>query len=296
MITWSEYIRHDLIGKICSGHGVPEKLTLDSLSQQYEVSLTPVRMAVRGLIDEGFLIKSDNGRLLINAERIGSGGPATTLPRPQPSEGHYDQIARDLVPLSFSDKPVFLRETRMAEQYGVSRTAVRQILNWLAGVGMVEHVPRRGWRVRPFRQEDLAAYIEVRETLELKALELAWPQLVDDDLQRMYDGNVLPAGNGQQPIIDNTLHGYIITKADNRYITDFFGRHGKYYETFFRWEEADRQSAIATVHQHRAILGAMLARDRRAARAALVAHIRFRHPVLTERGTMTKPENRRPKP
>ena len=165
---------------------------------------------------------------------------------------------------------------------------MRQILNWLAGVGLVEHLPRRGWRVRPFRQEELVAYIEVREVLEPKALDLAWPRLVDEDLKTIYDGNMVPTGADQQPIVDDSLHAYIVGKAGNRYIRDFFQRHGRYFETLFEWEGTDRDAAIETVHQHRAILGALLARDREAAREALVAHVRFSHPILMARGSVAK--------
>jgi DNA-binding GntR family transcriptional regulator len=42
----------------------------------------------------------------------------------------------------------------------------------------------------------------------------------------------------------------------------------------------DRQAAVKAVNQHRAILEALLARDRTAARKALIAHLRHGHPVL----------------
>ena len=42
---------------------------------------------------------------------------------------------------------------------------------------------RRAWRLRPFRKEDLGAFLEIRELLELKAMDLAWPYLVDENLR-----------------------------------------------------------------------------------------------------------------
>jgi len=284
MTTWASYIAGDLRARIRAGRELPKHLTLDHLSQQYNVSLTPVRIAVNELIREDFLRKRENGRLAINTEKIGVDGSGAKPSRPQPPKKHYNRIANDLVSLSLEGRSVFVREEDAAERYGISRAAVRQTFHRLVGVGILEHVPRRGWRLRPFRQKELDAFLEVREVLELKALDLAWPRLADDQLKALCDGNVLPKSPRGQPVVDNSLHAYLIEKADNPYISDFFERHGKYYEALFDWELADRDSAIETVRQHRAILEALLNRDRKAARKALVAHIRFNHPVLSVSG------------
>ncbi len=113
-------------------------------------------------------------------------------------------------------------------------------------------------------------------------MDAAWPHLEDDRLRSIYEGNALPGSEQEEPRLDHSLHGYLIEKADNFYIRDFFSRHSRYYEILFTWESLDREAAIAAVHQHRKILEALLARDRDAARAALMAHIRYSHPRLQE--------------
>ena len=84
--------------------------------------------------------------------------------------------------------------------------------------------------------------------------------------------------------MDNSLHAYIIEKAANRYIRDFFEHYGKYYEVLFAWEDCDRNSTILAVQQHRAILKALLKKDRRAARRAMADHIRNNHAFLKSVG------------
>ena len=96
----------------------------------------------------------------------------------------------------------------------------------------------------------------------MEALDAAWPHLEDDRLRSIYEGNVLPGSEQDQPRIDGSLHGYLIEKADNSYIRDFFCRHSRYYEILFHWESLDREAAIAAVRQHRTILEALLGRDR----------------------------------
>lgn len=184
--------------------------------------------------------------------------------------------------LSLEGEPVYLREEATAEKYGLSRSAVRNIFHRLAGSGMLDHIPRRGWRLRTFRQEDMDAFSEAREVLELKALELAAPHLVDADLLAMLDNNCLPSSKKEAPLIDNSLHAYFIDKADNFYIKDFFERHGSYFSMIFRKEAKDRDAAIETVGDHRAVLTALLDKNWRGAREALSRHIRFNHPVLSK--------------
>ena len=280
MTTWCQYIRKDLKARIAAGREVPDDLTLTALAARYAVSLTPVRAAVGALVDEGYLERLDNGRLAVNRSKVGTRRQAADDAWPEPPKDHFDEVANDVIVLCLRGDVRFLREEETASRYGISGTAIRQVFSRLAGAGVLEHVPRRGWRVRPFRRKQMREYTRVRKVLELEAMKLAWPKLLDEDLWCIYHGNVLPKTPDEDPIIDDGLHRYLIDKADNEYIRDFFDRHERFFVTVFTWEGADREAAIETVHQHRAILAAMLARDRRAARKALLEHLNYGHGLL----------------
>ena len=58
-MTIQQYIEDDLAQKILSGHNIPEKLTLEFLSQHYQVSTRPVRLALKSLLDKKILLKFD---------------------------------------------------------------------------------------------------------------------------------------------------------------------------------------------------------------------------------------------
>lgn len=270
------FIKQDLIAGIHSGQLDSERLTLEALSKRYRVSVTPVRAAVRELVEERYLKKGDNGRLAIRVDS--SAGSAPQSPEEPKDWGQI--IANDLVQLSLEGVPVLLREETTAEKYGISRSSIRHIFHRLAGRGVLEHLPRRGWKLRPFRQEDLDAYIDTRVVLELQALDRAWPRLVDEELQAILDGNRLPEKPDDRPISDNSLHTYLIEKSKNPFIADFFNRHGEYYNALFEWENLDLDAQIQEVRDHREILEAMLRRDRLAAEQALANHIRNNHPLL----------------
>jgi DNA-binding GntR family transcriptional regulator len=282
-MAWAEYIASDLRARIEGKRELPDKLTLGALAGLYEVSITPVRTAVRNLTNEGLIRKGRNGRLTLNPRKAHQSKRQRTSSVKQPPENYFDRVTRDLVLRSFKGQAVFLREQSLTEQYKISRTLVRQILSKLTGTGIVDHVPRRGWRLRPFTQHDLDDFLAVREVLELKALDLARNRLEKEKLQAFLARNRLPAAGGH-PEMDNSLHAYIIENARNRYIRDFFEHYGKYYEVLFAWEDCDHDSAVLAVRQHRAILKALLKKDWPAARRAMTDHIRNNHAFLKSIG------------
>ncbi len=59
-----------------------------------------------------------------------------------------------------------LREQELETDYGSSRGPVRESLRLLLRSGLVEHIPRRGFRVRKETQEDVRNIYQLRATLE----------------------------------------------------------------------------------------------------------------------------------
>ena len=277
-------IEKDLSAQLLS-NSLSCPLTIDGLIQHYGVSYTPVRKALNGLIEEGLIRKKENGRL----ELIETFKPHTYEAQSFEIEDIPDpsiEITRELVELSLSGKEVFIREESTARKHGLSRSSLRQILLKLAGEGLILHIPRRGWQVKPFRQEDLQSFIEVREVMELKALELAQSKLSKPEakhrLQEIKASNQILKNRKVKVKIDNSLHQYLLELAGNPYLDDFFQRHRKYYSILFEWEGGNENAAIQAVHQHHAIIDALIDEDWALARTELSEHLRTNHPVLQE--------------
>ena len=268
-MTLAAYIREDLRARLRSGGGVP-KLTLRDLSVHYGVSLTPVRRAVQALLREGSIRKSPSGRLAPGVR------PPSRKPVPSPAEREQG-IAREILKRSLEGRGEFLREEAAARAFGVGRTALRRVLSRLVADGLLDHVPRRGWRVRPFRPEEMEAYLEVREVLELKALDLAAPRLERAELQRLLAENRCSGGD---PHVDGELHAVLIEKSGNRYLQDFFRRHGAYFTTLFYYAALGASVVDRMARQHRGILRALIDGRWGHAREALARHIRAQRPVL----------------
>ena len=276
----SEYIEKDLIEKIRNNGPLPEKLTLASIAEAYEVSLTPVRTALENLVGANFILKGDNGRLSVNRQRRSkSQSKANNQSPPKPRKDLDSIIAEEVIQLSIQGGPTYLREESSAQRYGVGRTVIRQVFNRLAGSGLIDHVPRRGWQVHPYREQDLLDYIDVRETLELKALNLARPRLEPRRLEEFILANSPDAAGNPQ--LDNQLHKYWIELSGNRYIRAFFAQHGIYFTYLFDYSTEANSELEEKATEHRTILRALIKEDWEAANAALSAHIKAQKPNVT---------------
>lgn len=274
-MTLAAYIRSDLKARI-QGGTLTGRVTLRDLSERYGVSLTPVRVAVEGLVREKVLHKEESGRLAIPQAPPRTAARAPEAPA---TRDPHQEIARDILRRSLRGEEEFLREERTAERTGVGRTVLRHVFARLAGAGMLEHVPRRGWRVRPFREADMEAYLDVREILEVRALDLAAPRLVREELERILSRNLPRDGRGALQV-DTELHPYLLDRCGNRFIQDFFRCHGAYYTTLFYYAAHGPAVAAEMARQHREILEHLIAQRWNRARASLARHIRDQSPAL----------------
>jgi DNA-binding GntR family transcriptional regulator len=280
----SSRIADDLEAQL-AGNSIPFPLTMDGMSNHYGVSYTPIREALSGLIENGFLRKKSNGRLEAVARPTKKKTKVAAFDQ-ELVEDPVTLITEDLVKVSLLGKETFIREQATALKHGLTRSALRQVLQRLAGEGLILHIPRRGWLVKPFRQEDLQAFLEVREAMELKALELARSKLTSSEakekLRQIKASNQILKNGKVKVRIDNSLHQYLIELATNPYIDDFFQRHGKYYSILFKWEGGDEKAGIQAVRQHHAIVDALLKEDWGLAAKELSLHLHTNHPVLQE--------------
>ena len=276
-------IKNEIGSRLERSEDLQIPLTVQGLSEHYGVSYTPVREAIGELIGVGLIRKKSNGRL--EAIHPNKRSKKSKFRAEQESEKKpVENITKELVEISLAGEECFVREEATAKRHGLTRSTLRQILQRLAGEGLLEHVPRRGWRVKPFRQQDLQAFLQVREVMELKALELARTKLTSLEakkkLRQIKASNKISQNGKVRVSIDNSLHKFIIGLAGNPFIDDFFQRHGKYYSILFEWEGDDKEAGIQAVRQHHRIIEALLKEDWELAAKELSAHLHTNHPVL----------------
>ncbi|MEU1430761.1 GntR family transcriptional regulator [Nocardia sp. NPDC005746] len=72
-------------------------------------------------------------------------------------------------------------EEALCARLGTSRAPVREALRLLAQEGLIEHLPRRGFRVAVWSRTDILELFELRRVLERYAIDSAFPLAVEGD-------------------------------------------------------------------------------------------------------------------
>lgn len=110
-----------------------------------------------------------------------------------------------------------LRQEQLSEQFGVSRTPIREALRQLAALGLVSFAGKRGVQVRPLARAELLETFVVRAALEGFAAELARDRLTTAALRRLERAEErfarltrelrkAPAGTGAQALAAKWVH------------------------------------------------------------------------------------------
>ena len=97
-----------------------------------------------------------------------------------------DQIARSLKDDIFTGKlrgGDQLLEERLKNEFGVSRTPLREAFRLLEKDGLIEIQPRKGAFVRRIKRQDIEENFPVRAILEGLAARLAYPNFIQQDIE-----------------------------------------------------------------------------------------------------------------
>jgi len=168
-------------------------------------------------------------------------------------------FSRELVPGSWID------ELKIAEEYGISRTPLREALKVLAAEGLVTMKVRRGAYVTEVSEKDLADVYHLLALLESDAAGVVARQASEDELSELQALHAaLEAATDQREqffALNEQFHMRLLEMADNRWrqqmVADLrkvmkLNRHSSLFKT------GRLQESLA---EHRAIMSALLARD-----------------------------------
>lgn len=182
-------------------------------------------------------------------------------------------FAKDLAPGSWLD------EQSLAEQFGISRTPMREAIKVLASEGLVTIKMRRGAYVTEVAKKDLEQIFAVLSLLEGEAARETATKATEEELNQL-----------------DYWHHRLGKAAADRDIEQFFEINGKFHELIQeiagnRWMNgviADlrkvlrlhrKDSLMSTgrlqnsLIEHRAILNALLKRDQTGAESAMRKHL-----------------------
>jgi DNA-binding GntR family transcriptional regulator len=206
------------------------------------------------------------------------------MPSPEADESLVDEIAANIRARIMNGEFAIgtpLRQAALAEEFGVSRTPIREALRQLQNGGLIEVLPNRGAVIRvPTPWEVREAY-EVRAELEGMAARRAAERITRTQLQTLSESNEVlrgalnEAGSPDTQAANDCFHTIICAAADNEWLTAMVARINESFprnvsSLALAGNERHRQENVT---EHDEIIAAFEAGDPARAREAMHAHI-----------------------
>lgn len=193
-----------------------------------------------------------------------------------------DSIAEELEELifdgTFADGDR-LDEVRLAEQFGVSRTPLREAFQRLALSGLVQLIPRRGAFVRQPGPVELMEMFEVMAELEAVCGRLAAKRISDRALDELNDANAkcqaaVDAQDSDAYYVENErFHRILYRESGNGFLEQEACKLHKRLKPFRRQQLRFRGRLAQSMDEHKAVVQALVRGDGEAAANALRDHV-----------------------
>ena len=169
-----------------------------------------------------------------------------------------------------------INEVTLSAELGVSRTPLREALISLSQQGVITRISGKGFRWAPISERDFAEAVQIIAALECLALELSPADELNTIAPRILDAakafTATEALAEEVNSHDDDFHELLLSKCPNRRLLETITSHKvalRRYEKFFVGAK-DRVERAAT--EHSTIANALVAKDLKAAQAALTAN------------------------
>lgn len=170
-------------------------------------------------------------------------------------------------------------EAKLAEEFGVSRTPVREALKQLELDGLVDNIPNRGVIVKGISKQDIDDIFAIRIAIEGIAAKWAIERMEESDLEKMKEIFELMEFYTFKKDVDkiaelNTkFHEIIYNATKSRYLehvlTDF-----QFFMKTTRYKSLSSPGRMeSTLEEHREVLDAFMHKDIDRAVKAILEHI-----------------------
>ncbi|RMF41263.1 MAG: GntR family transcriptional regulator [Alphaproteobacteria bacterium] len=176
-----------------------------------------------------------------------------------------------------------LDETRLAEEFALSRTPLREVLRQLAGEGYVDLRENRGARVSEMSHVTLRDFFLAAPMIYGAILQLAAQNARPGQIealkaaQERFRAALRSGSTAERALANNRFHEITGEMAGNIYLLPSFSRllidHARISMTFYRPRDAEMARDVAVAcDQHDAIIAAIAAGDATEAARLATAH------------------------
>lgn len=191
----------------------------------------------------------------------------------------YEQVAEQLRQRIFRrelEPGAWIDELKIAEEYGISRTPLREALKVLAAEGLVTMKLRRGAYVTEVSRKDISDVYRLLSLLEADAAAEVAGKATDEQLQRLQQTHEALKQNTADAerffALNESFHMQILDIADNRWRNQLVADLRKVMK-LNRHKSLFKQGRIEdSLAEHEAIMQALLKRDPKIAMSAVQQH------------------------
>lgn len=276
----SEKVYQHLKSKLAGRElNVGDRVNARHIATELNVSRTTVNKAVERLVSDG-LIAIDAARHPIVASlpaklRVYE---ATQFEFSNQTDSTYELLLERVLHGDFGPGEI-IKERRLAIEIGVNPATIRRAAEWLSRDGLLERLPRRGWRVTLLSPRDLRDAYELRLILEPLAIAGAVKRITGQEIDELMTQTDRLISLGEKATVydrreaDHQFHKTICSASGNRTLVEILQplmRQVLLITTVgFRYGRS-----VRSFEEHREILIAMKSRNEKETVRHLKAHLR----------------------
>lgn len=264
-----------------AGHelDVGDRINARQFAIEFGVSRTTVNKAIERLASDGW-VKSDASRHSIVAAL-----PAQLkvfesqqFAFSNQTDSTYELLLERILHGGFGLGEV-IKERRLAMEIGVNPATIRRAAEWLHRDGLLERLPRRGWRVTLLSPRDLKDAYHIRMLLEPIAVSGAVQRITNEELLALTEQSDRLISLGEQATVydrreaDHQFHKTICVASGNRMLCEIIVP--LIYRVLLVTTVGFRYGrSIRSFEEHRGILEALEERNEVEAVRRMKAHLR----------------------
>lgn len=197
------------------------------------------------------------------------------------SDVAFEALRRQIISLEL-EPGQRLNLDKLAADFGISPTPLREALNRLAAQRMIKIEAYRGFVVEPLLTVDeISSLCSIRYLLESHALKEALPKMADADVTELADivremDELIarkPFNALEFNVLDQMLHRKIVAKAGNPFLEDAYAALNVHVQIARLFQLRAIQHSSPANDEHRELIAAIAARDHKSAHHALKNHI-----------------------
>ena len=192
----------------------------------------------------------------------------------------YEQLYGEIMTLQRKPGST-LRENALCEEFGVSRTPIRSVLQELRIAGLIEVTPYKSTRVTRLDFDTISQQIYLRVAVETAVLLDFFDVCTPEQMQQLYARNQALRRQAEQPTpdpaafyrMDSRLHEFWFIATGKNQLWQLIQTNQNSYSRFRMLDLVEARNFAEIVNEHDALLQAVERRDADAVRTLCAQHL-----------------------